>query len=66
MIHIEIKSQKMEDHVTYYANCYFNNDHDNKFTYYAVPHETKDGFISRIVKTVEHEFKIKPEYNEQD
>lgn len=50
----------MHEGMRYCAVCWFNNN-TNKFSYYSIPHETKKGFVKRVVNTIRHEFNLKPE-----
>ena len=60
MIWMQVKNITMDEGVRYCAVCRFN-DNQNTFSYYSVDHESRKGFIKRVVKTIRHEFKIKPE-----
>ena len=60
MISMQVKDIPMEEGMRYCAVCRFNQN-DNTFSYYSVDHETKKGFIKRVIKTITHEFKTKPE-----
>ena len=60
MILMQVKDIPMEESVRYCAVCRFNQN-ENTFSYYSVDHETKKGFIKRVVKTIRHEFNLKPE-----
>ena len=60
MIWMQVRTLHLDERITYCADCWFDNN-KNKFTYYAVAHETKAGFVKRIVNSIRHEFNIKPE-----
>lgn len=60
MILMEVKDIQMMEGIRYCAVCRYDGN-ENTFSYYSVDHETKKGFIKRVVKTIKHEFKVKPE-----
>ena len=60
MIWMKLKDIPMHEGIRYCAVCWFNNN-TNKFSYYSIPHETKKGFVKRVVNTIRHEFNLKPE-----
>ena len=60
MIWMQVKDIHMAEEIRYCAVCRFN-ENENTFSYYSVDHETKKGFVKRVVKTITHEFNTKPE-----
>lgn len=60
MILMEVKDIQMMEGIRYCAVCRYDGN-ENTFSYYSVDHETKKGFIKRVVKTIKHEFNEKPE-----
>jgi hypothetical protein len=60
MISMKVKDIQMMEGIRYCAVCRYDGN-ENTFSYYSVDHETKKGFIKRVVKTIKHEFNEKPE-----
>jgi len=60
MISMQVKDIPMPNGLRYCAVCWYDGN-ENTFSYYSVDHETKKGFIKRVVKTIKHEFNEKPE-----
>ena len=59
MISMQVKDIPMPNGLRYCAVCWYDGN-ENTFSYYSVDHETKKGFIKRVVKIIKHEFNEKP------
>jgi len=60
MISMQVKDIPMPNGLRYCAVCWYDRN-EYTFSYYSVDHETKKGFIKRVIKTIKHEFNEKPE-----